>query len=269
MKCPHPFTGVSGPITSAFVEVGKLIRRQRQLARSQAFASQKHIDELQSMLSKATILEESVLSQNVPQEQHIANPQDQDTPVEHLIKMAESYRDAALLQLYRVFPDLLSRRLGDGKPNHAGNEDLTAVVANDCLLALALRILDTLASIPVESCTTPFQMVQLLCTSSELGFIRNRASPTERTSLLTARLGSRITYSALPFLDFEATGTTQNTKVAEAREFVVSRLSISQRQMPGQRLFKLLQGLREVWSRLDEGKTSEPVYWLDVITEMR
>lgn len=107
--------------------------------------------------------------------------------------------------------------------------------------------------------------------------VLQRKSPAFLSSPSTSRRPSgprysprgQTTYSALPFLDFVATGTTQKITVTEAREFFVSRLSVSQRQMPGQRLLKLLQWLREVWSRLDEGKTSEPVYWLDVITEMK
>jgi hypothetical protein len=171
------------------------------------------------------------------------------------------------LQVYRVFPDLLSRRMKDNEPEVERDEDLTARVTDDCLFALAMRILETLASINAESRTTPFQAILLLCISSELRFTKCQSIDDSQSLSILPQYRIQTPFPGLPLSNIGLAGTWQNIKVAEAREFVVNRLSISQRQMPGGRLFKLLQGLKEIWSRLDDSKTCEPVYWLDVIIE--
>ncbi|KAH0163548.1 hypothetical protein KCU67_g5511, partial [Aureobasidium melanogenum] len=160
-RYPHPHTGVSSHITFALLSVGKLIKRQRQLATRHSFATEQQIQDIRALISEANDLEAMILAQTVPHAEEIEDPNDEATPVEHLVKMAECHRNAALLQVYRVFPDVLRRRLGlDG----------TGISTEGFILRLALRILDTLTSIPSQSGTTPFQTVLLLAMSSELRF---------------------------------------------------------------------------------------------------
>lgn len=65
----------------------------------------------QAAIEKARELEERLLGLAHPTEAEIVSPGDDDTPVWHLLTMAEVYRCTGLMQLYRVFPDLLRSRL--------------------------------------------------------------------------------------------------------------------------------------------------------------
>lgn len=226
-RCPHPFTGVSNHITFSFLAVGKLIKRQRQYAKSLSFATEQQIRDLQTLISEAIMLEAMILTQNVPEVKDIEDPNDEATPIEHLFKIAECHRNAALLQLYRVFPDVLRRRL---EPNN------TEISLDGFLQSLALHILDTLRSIPVRSGTTPFQTVLLLAISSELKFDGDVEIDDEVSHIV---------------------------KILNAREWTLERLSETQKSIPGQRLYNLMGKVRQMWTQLDAAGPSEVVYWLD------
>ncbi|KAG9963961.1 hypothetical protein KCU61_g3419, partial [Aureobasidium melanogenum] len=226
-RYPHPYTGVSNHITFALLTVGKLIKRQRQLATSRSFATEQQIEDIRALISEANDLEAMILARNVPGPEEIEDPNDEVTPVDHLVKMAECHRNAALLQLYRVFPDVLRRRLG---------LDSTSISTEGFTLRLALRILDTLMSIPDQSGTTPFQTVLLLAMSSELRFAGD---------------GSDMDQAS------------HNIKIANAREWTLTRLSEAQRKIPGQRQYILLKKVRQMWAQLDVAGPFDVVFWLD------
>lgn len=226
-RYPHPYTGVSSHITFALLSVGQLIKRQRQIATSRSFATEQQIEDIRALIWEAKDLESMILARNVPGPEEIEDPNDEATPVEHLVKMAECHRNAALLQLYRVFPDVLRRRLGLENSN-ISTEGFT--------LRLALRILDALTSIPSRSGTTPFQTVLLLAMSSELRFAGD-VSDMDQAS--------------------------HNLRIADAREWTLTRMSEAQRKIPGQRLYNLLRKVRQMWAQLDAAGPCEVVFWLD------
>ncbi|CAD0107135.1 unnamed protein product [Aureobasidium uvarum] len=226
-RLPHPFTGVSSHITYALLTVGKLIKRQRQIAKSRSFASEQQIENIRALICEAKSLEVMILNQSVPGPEDIEDPNDEATPIEHLVKIAECHRNAALLQLYRVFPDVLRRRLG---------LDETSISTEGFLLRLALRILDTLTTIPTRSGTTPFQTVLLLAMSSELRF-------------------------AGDFTNMDQ--AAHNIRIARAREWTLIRLSEAQRRIPGQRMYNLLRKVRQMWAQLDVAGPYDIVFWLD------
>ncbi|KAK6005945.1 hypothetical protein QM012_007587 [Aureobasidium pullulans] len=226
-RYPHPYTGVSSHITYALLSVGKLIKRQRQIATSRSFATEQQIEDIRALISEANDLEAMILARNVPGPEEIEDPHDEATPVEHLVKMAECHRNAALLQLYRVFPDVLRRRLG---------LENTSIGTEGFTLKLALRILDTLTTIPSRSGTTPFQTVLLLAMSSELRF-EGDVTDMDQAS--------------------------HNLRIFDAREWTLTRLSEAQRKIPGQRLYNLLRKVRQMWAQLDAAGPCEVVFWLD------
>jgi hypothetical protein len=226
-RYPHPYTGISSHITFALLKVGKLIKRQRQIATSRSFATKQQIEDIKVLIAEADDLEAMIISRKVPGPDEIEDPHDEATPVEHLVKMAECHRNAALLQLYRVFPDVLRRRLGLDGPE-ISKEGFT--------VRFALRILDTLMSIPSRSGTTPFQTVLLLAMSSELRFDGDVSKIDQ---------------------------VTHNIKIANAREWMLTRLSETQRRIPGQRLYNLLKRVRQMWAQSDAADPCEVVFWLD------
>jgi hypothetical protein len=110
-RVPHPWTGIARDTQFTVHEVGQLIRRERKRIHSRRFTSQDDITRAQLAIEKARELEERLLGLAHPSEAEIVSPGDDDTPVWHLLTMAEAYRCVGLMQLYRVFPDLLRNRL--------------------------------------------------------------------------------------------------------------------------------------------------------------
>ncbi|KAJ5747938.1 uncharacterized protein N7511_009634 [Penicillium nucicola] len=110
-RVPHPWTGIARETQFTVHEVGQLIRRERKRIRSRRYTSQEDITRAQSAIEKSFELEERLLALAHPSEAEIVSPGDDDTPVWHLLTMAEVYRCTGLMQLYRVFPDLLYNRL--------------------------------------------------------------------------------------------------------------------------------------------------------------
>ncbi|KAJ6044770.1 hypothetical protein N7499_007273 [Penicillium canescens] len=110
-RVPHPWTGIARETQFTVHEVGQLVRRERKRIRSRRYTSQDDITRAQLAIEKARELEERLLALAHPSEAEIVSPGDDDTPVWHLLTMAEVYRCTGLMQLYRVFPDLLYNRL--------------------------------------------------------------------------------------------------------------------------------------------------------------
>ncbi|KAG9757569.1 hypothetical protein KCU73_g4341, partial [Aureobasidium melanogenum] len=261
---PHPFTGVANSISSALLEVIQLVRRQRKLAKSHAFASRKYLDAIQSLMEEAVILEERVYTQAIPSIDDIEDPKDPLTPLEHLVKMAECNHQTALLQIYRVFPDVLVKRLR----NSAGQDEMPvtdSTMERHCL-SMALHIIDTLSSIPNSSSTTPFQTVLLLSTSSELGLRSGSPSVISCSPPGTSLLDNLATACKLP-LSMDLDELERNLRIFGAREFVVKRLHESQQSIPGDRLPKLLNIVQKVWALLDDNQRQETIYWYDVVMQ--
>ncbi|CAI7677130.1 unnamed protein product [Penicillium pancosmium] len=121
-RVPHPWTGIARDTQFTVHEVGRLVRRERQRVRARRFTSQEEIARAQIAIEKARELEERLLALAHPTEAEIVSPGDDETPVWHLLTMAEVYRCTGLMQLYRVFPDLLRNRL----PNSASSSSTSA-----------------------------------------------------------------------------------------------------------------------------------------------
>lgn len=261
---PHPFTGVANSISSALLEVIQLIKRQRKLAKRHAFASRKYLDAIQSLMEEAALLEERVYTQAIPSIKDIEDPKDPLTPLEHLVKMAECNHQTALLQLYRVFPDVLVKRLRDS----ASQDEMPvsdSAMERHCL-SMAMRILDTLSSIPESSSTTPFQTVLLLSTSSELALQSDSQSVVSCGLPGGSILQSQAT-ACKPPLNMDLHELERNLRILGARKFVVKRLHESQQSIPGDRLPKLLNVVNKVWALIDDEQRQETVYWYDVVMQ--
>ncbi|CAG8909324.1 unnamed protein product [Penicillium egyptiacum] len=128
-RVPHPWTGIARDTQFTVHEVGQLIRRERKRIHSRRFTSQDDISRAQLAIEKARELEERLLGLAHPSEAEIVSPGDDDTPVWHLLTMAEAYRCVGLMQLYRVFPDLLHKRLPaptSRTSQYPGNADPTS-----------------------------------------------------------------------------------------------------------------------------------------------
>ncbi|PYH92361.1 hypothetical protein BO71DRAFT_383798 [Aspergillus ellipticus CBS 707.79] len=265
-RVPHPWTGIARDTQFTVQEVGRLVRRERGRIRSRTFTS--HADNLQAQQSmeKAQDLEEQLLGLAHPAEAEIVSPGDDETPVWHLLTMAEVYRCTGLMQLYRVFPDLLRRRLPPRRhSNQPSPHDpstticdpfLSPPMANainhpdsyydSWLTEFALTTLSRLKTIPLESRTRCLQPFLLVASSSELRL--PRLPPLETTLDST---GPSISSHAID--------------VSRTRRFILGRLTSYLHVLPPKPIGVCLQLVREVWRRMDAGEPG--IYWMDVMIE--
>ncbi|KAG9584987.1 hypothetical protein KCV01_g13995, partial [Aureobasidium melanogenum] len=159
--------------------------------------------------------------------------------------VAESTRCSALLEIYRVFPNILRNRL-------LKNADITGTSSQfffpfcgtllhhdphdpkTWLVSLARHILlDLIGSIPPTSGTRPLQLLIILTATAELQL----SGPTTAFSL----------------------------NVLRARDLAMTRLEELSMRLPSKPVFMIIKLIKEVWRRFDIGDDS--VFWLDVMHE--
>ncbi|KAL4754149.1 hypothetical protein BDW72DRAFT_148167 [Aspergillus terricola var. indicus] len=281
-RVPHPWTGIARDTQFTVQEAGRLVRAERKRIRTRRFTSQADIVNAQVALEKARELEERLLYLAHPTEAEIVSPGDDETPVWHLLTMAEVYRCTGLLQLYRAFPDLLQRRLPVQQQNHNSptqqshpttsapqdpfhswlneaythpspnpqpDQDQSSPTYHDSWLTeFALTTLSRLKSIPLESRTRCLQPLLLVASSSEL---RLPPSPSDPLALSANGNGPCISSHAL--------------EVSRTRRFILGRLTSFQYVLPPKPITVCLELVNEVWRRMDGG--DKDVYWMDVMIE--
>lgn len=241
---PHPWTGVAPMVQALFAEVGRLVRSERSLNRDSIM----DLIRRQENLFNATSLEEDLLAVDYPSVDDIADTGDDRTPKEHFTVLAEAYRCAGLLELYRVFPSILRKRLGSNKLPVSENVDFhftmprfdTPYEDADMKLwlnSLAMHILQMIESIPASSGTFCIQQLVLTVAACELKFV-----------------------SSVDFFDVHA----NDSKVLQAREQVIRRLEVYAHRLPGKPLRQLITLIKETWRQSDDGNDA---FWIDIMNE--
>jgi hypothetical protein len=244
---PHPWTGVAREAQAIVFEVGRLIRLERHRIRNCTFTSSVDIDNARKALKTAEQLANRLQKLTLPAEDVIVSPADDQTPVKHFLAIAEAYRLTGLLQLYRVFPDLLGVQVSDQAQASSGLSESTISMHRT---RLALDILDLLRAIPIESRTRCVQPFLLVAVTSELSI----TDPQETSSS-----------SNIENIDDAATLTPTPIEVLQARKFVIGRLSTFEHVLPAKPIRQMVDIVTETWHRLDLGLPN--VYWMDVMIE--
>lgn len=241
---PHPWTGIAPMVQFLFAEVGRLVRRERSLNKDSAMDLRRRQENHQNAAS----LEEDLLAVEYPSVDEVADTGDERTPKEHFVVIAEAYRCAGLLELYRAFPSILRKRLGSDKFGGSGSVDFqfpmprfeTPYEDTDMKLwlnSLAMHILRSIESLPSSSGTFCIQPLLLVVAASELKFV-----------------------SSVDFFDVHA----NDTKILSARDFVIRRLQEYSLRLPNKPLRQMIQLIQETWRRSDDG---EDAFWMDVMNE--
>ncbi|XP_014552533.1 hypothetical protein COCVIDRAFT_110044 [Bipolaris victoriae FI3] len=241
---PHPWTGIAPMIHFLFAEVGRLVRKERSMDRESSMDLRRRQENLQNAAS----LEEDLLAVDCPSVDEVIDYGDERTPKEHFVTIAEAYRLAGLLEIYRVFPSILRKRLGSDKFKGTEAVDLqfptprfeTPFEDTDMKLwlnSLAMHIIRSLESIPSSSGTFCIQPLILVVAASELRFV-----------------------SSVDFFDVHA----NDTEIVSAREFVIRRLQEFALRLPNKPLRTMIQLLKETWRQCDEGRDA---FWIDVMNE--
>ena len=301
-RVPHPWTGFCAETQLAVLKVGRLVRRQRKFDYAHRFASMAHINQLKKDMATARELEERLVSIAHPSEQSVQDTEDRNTPVWHLLTLAEVIRDTGLVQLYHVFPDLLTARLRrerrgeSGDYSHLGasfqeqedcchaasasdeqagceGSEITQEERGKWLTAYTLRSLDKMKTIPIESGTRDFQPFLLVALCSELRINKKRRPVPPRAA--STGIGANLPLHALLNLDMET------VEVTRARGFIHSRLTAFLHALPPKPILRCLDIVKQTWVDMDRqaesrarstagGLSSDAdadVYWMDVMIQ--
>ncbi|KAF5646160.1 C6 zinc finger domain protein [Fusarium sp. NRRL 52700] len=247
----HPFVGMAGETVKTLTEVGNLVSQYRSRASCIRFITEDDMNFFKSKIREARCLEKRLLAYTPTDMSKIQDTGDPKTTLAHLAKIDEAYRCVGLLQLYRVFSDLLAERYNPWDTNHIYSarppSKVPSKTEKDCwLTSLALYTLDLLRDIPFESRSRCIQPLILVAISGEL----------RRMSQDVTSLGAN---------DEESRYIGQSIiELAQARNFVKSRLSAYADVLPLRKVSNILELVTSIWSALDEGEAD--VYWLDICT---
>jgi hypothetical protein len=247
----HPFVGISGQTVKTLTDVGNLVSQYRARASSIRFITEEDMSFFEKKIREARCLEKRLLAYKPADISKMQDTGDPRTSLGHLAKIDEAFRCTGLLQIYRVFSDLLAERYNpwdaaDIYSIRPPSKTPSKTEKDYWLTSLAIYTLDLLREIPFESRSRCIQPLILVAISSEL-----RRMPQDVTSLGEAndqarQVGQRI------------------IQLAQARNFVKSRLSAYADVLPLRKVGNIIELVTSIWSALDEGESD--VYWLDVCT---
>lgn len=244
-RVPHPWSGTAKNIITLLGRVGRLVYRARTRLRRIKFFTQGEVQFFQNLQDTARKLEKQLLDHRTTDTATFLGTGDASTPIEHMRNIDEAYRGMALLQLYRVFPDLLVARYQPWSVDALLRPILsftipTVAEQNVWLSELAMHILGLLKTIPFESRTRSVQPLILLAVACEL-----RLQPTKDESLDLFAL-----------------------RVVQWRRFVSYRLTAYKEILPLQKNTRILDLIHETWKRLDSAHDDDSSgYWLDMVLE--
>ncbi|KAI5201654.1 hypothetical protein E4T39_05153 [Aureobasidium subglaciale] len=242
---PHPWTGVGSRAQVLFAEVGRLVRNYRAISSPLSYgATSEHVDPTK-MITAAMEFEKELLNIRWPAIDDLVDVQDQSTGKLDFIMVAEATRCSALLEIYRVFPNILHSRLFNnanttGTSSHFFFPFCGTLLYQDAqnpttwLTSLARHILlDLIGNVPPTSGTRPLQLLIILTAAAELQV----SAPTTPSTL----------------------------HVVRARNLAMTRLEELSARLPSKPVFMVIKLVKEVWRRFDIGDAS--VFWLDVMHE--
>ncbi|KAJ5366122.1 hypothetical protein N7541_000063 [Penicillium brevicompactum] len=155
----HPLTGISTPLFIHLAQVGTLSRQMHLLDKlGHLSGTPIHEGEMyHSLLGQARNIEFSVRSFVVSSADQIQDTGDAFTPPTHLETIGKVYQLSILLEVYRLFPDLLC--LDGSRPQG---------YFRHILVTLAINILTLLATIAHTSRTKAIQVLPLTLAGSAL-----------------------------------------------------------------------------------------------------
>lgn len=294
-KVPHPWTGIARDTQFIVNKVGRLVRRERKRIRGKRFTSQREIAQAQEAIREAQELEERLLSLAHPVETEIVNPGDDDTPVWHLLAMAEVYRHTGLLQLYRVFPDLLRDRLREesiSRANISTTLDPNLLYQPDDVSNSSHFHYDIFSNLEhlenlqkdngasegnVEDDLSEDVKSEWLTTIALTAMSRLKTVPLESRTrclqpflLVASSSELRLPAMELPSLDptrddYSLNLSAHAIEVSRTRKFILGRLTSFLHVLPPKPIHICVDLVQEVWRRMDAGESD--VYWMDVMID--
>ncbi|KAF4447651.1 Arginine metabolism regulation protein II [Fusarium austroafricanum] len=250
---PCPWTGVGTPVFVFLAKTVTLVRNNRALRSLRVFKTgEQHRSVLYSgLLEKASELERKVVGFQLPFVGLIDDTGDPCTPPDHFLAVSRCYRLAALLELYRAFPETVKAQtvIEQTIDVPSGEYDGQTYL----LLGLAFGILDILEAIPNNSGTISTQLLALMIAGSVLG----PATPSQ-------------------FQDNTSRRGSLHQEIVRWRSFVRQRILYVYVTVGLRAVNHATLIIEEVWSRMDalaachkDKAPATEIHWIDVMSEMR
>ncbi|PYI06805.1 hypothetical protein BO78DRAFT_314519 [Aspergillus sclerotiicarbonarius CBS 121057] len=263
---PNPWTGICTPLFVYLARAG-ILARQRSLLKQLSSVTSREDAGAQlkaDILRSARETEGALLNYTIPSEEVIKDTADPLTPVGDLQRLAQVYRLAALLELYRNYPELL-----DGGPEEAtdGAElEIHEPAPAEKILSMAVSILTLIAATSQTSGINCLLTIPLMIAGSTLQWTPKR--PVRPTPVKH----SWNTLSA------EIVAISSNADVQLYwRDFVRARLEAVLRYVGIAAIMRATEILEKVWTRSDvqtavgcsgsETESLQFVQWIEVMVE--
>lgn len=174
---PNPWAGVCTPLFLYLAKAGTLAR-QRSLAKNLSnlmagpSATSIQTQLIADLTGHARQTETALLQYEIPAEHRIRETADHLTPISHLQKMAQIYRLAALLEIYRNFPSLLRTESNTTPGSTTQRQELERPLENssskDKLLTMATAIITLIMGLPRTSGVNCVITIPLIIAGSTL-----------------------------------------------------------------------------------------------------
>ena len=257
---PNPWSGICTSVFIHLAKAGILSRQKNSLRRLSVTGMTREIrDQLHAnLVEQARETEKSVLCYQVPTQDRIEDTGDVFTPIHHLQQIAQIYRLSVLLELYRVFPELLC------EPSVSGSFMNTP----GKVMAIATGILTIIQTIPLTSRVNCLLTIPLLIAGSTL---QQQQRPTRPRASFTAC--TREPHHSWDSLATELLSISSKEQVClHWRNVAWERLKAVHNYVGMAVVYRALEILEKVWDRADfraiaDESCDQFVQWTDVMTE--
>lgn len=246
---PHPFSGISHQLAKLVTYTGRLVFRVRKRLLNVIYMTETDMDDFRDWFREARSIERRLCAYIPMNVSCMVDPGDPTISLDHFQQMDQAFQYMALLQIYRVFPDLLTERYQPWNTHaillpQAALKKPTREEMDAWLTELAIHILSILQKIPFESPTRSVQPFIFTAVSGELKYPRH---PVDLSDGVSA-----------PFQPIDQA----SIKVARARQFILSRLSAYGNILTVGKVQQICRLIKAVWDALDAGDAD--VFWVDV-----
>lgn len=249
---PHPWTGIGTAVTFAFAEIGRILRRQHASSAPTKSGERLNVS-LKFDEDWATKLEAFLHAINMPAIEQIEDFDDKSTSKEDLVCISKAYRLICLIELYRLFPNLLIARCQshsevDGFVFHLpyglvqGDQEVIQRSVITVIQQLAEHTITMVSKIPVASSVSRSLPLALIACASA---IYSPQTPPDTEDMGQDHVDHHVEHHVEP------------------RRFVEERMLELSRKYPRRPMQQMLQIKQEVWQRLDDG--APHAHWIDVI----
>jgi hypothetical protein len=256
----NPWTGISTHLFVYLAQAGAL-GRQRSIIRKLTVPSSTtgiHEKLYEELLAQAREVEEALIGYTMPSVDRIEDTGDALTPVSHLQKMAQVYKLTALLELYRVFPELFQ----EPSSSEVSVSDFKS--SKSRILAIAIGILTIISTIPASSGVNVLFCLPMITAGSAL-----QSTESQQTDFSHGSSRSGLCRDLISIF-------IQDDRHAHWREFVQERMNAIHNYVGLSGVTRALEVIEKTWLRADiqifangSDSVGEFIHWTDVMADER